>query len=93
MSTRNNANWKQADELYDHQCSYQYVGDDAEIPEYRPVPELPKETTKGSKHFEELKEAAGSEPREEATECTDSVEAQSKQSEEATKQSEGDTVE
>lgn len=33
------ANWKELDDRYDHHCSFQYLGDDATIPEYRVVEE------------------------------------------------------
>ncbi|CAI2366251.1 unnamed protein product [Moneuplotes crassus] len=33
------ANWKELDDRYAHHCSFQYLGDDAEIPEYREIPD------------------------------------------------------
>ena len=33
------ANWKELDDVYKHHCSFQYLGDDAEIPEYKNIPE------------------------------------------------------
>ena len=31
------ANWKELEDMYDHHCSFQYISEDAEIPEYRVI--------------------------------------------------------
>ena len=39
------ANWKELADNYNHHWSFQYLGDDAKIPDYNPIPEYVEDKT------------------------------------------------